>query len=197
MTRTMSPAVSRFAALGLLLTVLLGLGGYVLMPAVQRTMRLGEEIEAKRELLGRLLAHQGTTSGEPAPSLGGGNNGALSAELTIQGETEPIRLAAMQAAVRGLAGSAGVRLESTRTLPAVQRGQVQLSGLQVSMRARVDALQRLLHGIEVHRPIMIVDGLDIVPVAAGTSGTVGDDRQLRVELRVLAHTGTVAKGGEP
>jgi hypothetical protein len=195
MMNAMSPAISRFAALGLLLALILGLGGYVLVPAVQRTMALGEEIASKREVLGRLLAHQNSSpvQGEAAGSI----DRALAADLTVQGETEPIRLAALQAAVRGLAGSAGVRLESTRTLPPVLRAQIQLSGLQVSMRASVDALQRLLHGIEVHRPIMIVDGLDIVPIPAGSGNENGDDRLLRIELRVLAYTGAVAKGAEP
>lgn len=192
MTNAMSPFVSRFAALGLLAALVLGLFGYVLVPAGQHTMRLSEEITTKRELLGRLLAHR---QGAPAPGDAGiAADRALSAALTIQGETEPIRLAAMQAAVRRLADAAGVRLESTRTLPPVQRGQVQLAGLQVSMRAPIEALQRLLHGIEVNRPVMIIDGLDIVPIPEGPPG---EDRQLRAEVRVLAHVGAMPKGAGP
>jgi hypothetical protein len=198
MSSTLSPGISRFAAIGLLIALVAGLTGYVLLPAAQHTLRLGEEIAAKRELLGRLVKL------EPEANAAGSNaqqaERALLAELTVPGETEPIRLAAVQATIRRLAATSGARLESTRTLPPVQRGQVQLAGLNIAMRAPVDALQRLLHAIEVHRPILIVDGLDIVPIPAEGSGAKAvaeDTRQLRVELRILAYVGAAQNGARP
>lgn len=194
MTRSVSPAVSRFAALGLLLAFVSGAFGYVLVPAARHIANLDGEIELKRELLGRLLDHQ-----KAMPAAGDAaqrGQALLAAEFTLPGETEPIRVANLQAVLRGMAEEAGVQLQSTRTLPPVVREQVPLVGMHLSMRAPIEAVQKLLRRIEVNRPVLVVDGLEIVPVPEGSTGIGGAERLLRVELRVLAHAGAGRKGGE-
>ena len=195
MIETLSPPISKFAALGLLLTLVLAIAGYVVAPAARHQAHLDEQITAKRELLGRLTAFHADMPAAGAAARG--NAQLMASEVHLPGETEPIRLANLQAAIRQMAGEAGVRLQSTRTLAPVQRDQLQLVGLQMSLQAPIEALQGLLHRLEVHRPLLVVDGLDVVPATAGGSNAGNGDRLLQVELRVLAYLSLAKKSGEP
>lgn len=195
MIETLSPAIRKFAAVGLLLAIVLTLVGYVIVPAVRHLGQLDEQIMAKRELLGRLSAFHAEMPAADAAARRSAE--MMAAEVDLPGETEPIRLANLQAAIRQMTQQSGIRLQSTRTLPAIQREQLQLAGLQMSLQAPVAAVQLLLHRLEVHRPLLIVDGLDIVPAMAGAAGAAEGDRLLQVDLRVLAYLGQARKGTEP
>ncbi len=195
MIETLSPPIRKFAALGLLLALVLAIAGYVITPFARHLAHLDEQITAKRELLGRLTAFHADMPAADAAARG--NARLIASEVHLPGETEPIRLANLQSAIRQMAGDAGVRLQSTRTLPPVQRDQLQLAGLQMSLQAPIEALQRLLHRLEVHRPLLVVDGLDLVPATAGSASSGSGDRLLQVDLRVLAYLSLAKKFGEP
>ena len=194
MIETPSPLIRKFAAIGLAVALLLAIAGFVIEPAVRRLSDLDEQINAKRESLGLLsaIAARALNSSDAA------NRGDQipASEVFLPGETEPIRLAYLQASIRLMSEEEGVRLRSTRTLSSIQRDEVQLAGLQLTLQAPVAAVQRLLHRIEVHRPILLVDGLDIAPVAAAALSAT-DDRLLHVELRVLAHVQSPRIGSAP
>ena len=167
----------------------------MIAPATRHLSHLDEQITAKRELLGRLAVFHADMPAADAAARG--NTQLMASEVHLPGETEPIRLANLQASIRQMAGEAGVRLQSTRTLPPIQRDQLQLAGLQMSLQAPIEALQVLLHRLEVHRPLLVVDGLDIVPATVGASDAGNGDRLLQVDLRVLAYLNLAKKSGEP
>lgn len=195
MIETQSPGVRRFAAIGLALAVVLFVTGYVIEPAARRLADLDGQITAQRELLGR----QSTLAAESPVAIASvkGSRQFLKLQIYLPGETEPIQLANLQASIRQMSDVEGVRLQSTRTLPSVQRDDVYFAGLQMTLKASIESLQRLLHRIEVHRPVLTVDGLAITPLAASATSAEDDSRLLQVELRVLGYVEEARKDGTP
>lgn len=187
-----SPQISRIAAIGLAAAVALAVFGFVLEPMVSRIVELDGQIQAKREHLGQLTA---MAARAPNPAAAAARAAQTLAAVTLDGETEAIQLANLQAAVGRVAEAAGVRLRSTQALPVMQRDDMGFAGLQSSAQVRMEALQRLLHGIEVHRPMLIVDAIDMAPLSTATAGLEGgDDRLLQVNFRVRALVAPVKKG---
>lgn len=187
-----SPRISMIAAVGLAASVALAVFGFVLEPMVSRIVELDGQIQAKREHLGQLTA---MAARAPNPAAAAARAAQTLAAVTLDGETEAIQLANLQAAVGRVAEAAGVRLRSTQALPVMQRDDMGFAGLQSSAQVRMEALQRLLHGIEVHRPMLIVDAIDMAPLSTATAGLEGgDDRLLQVNFRVRALVAPVKKG---
>jgi hypothetical protein len=192
MTATISPLVSRLAAVGLALAALLALL-LMLEPIVQRVAMLDSRIELEREQIARL-----TAIGEAAKGAGSASERSrqTTAAAYLPGETEAVQLGNLQTAFRTVSAKAGVRHQSTRTLPTVRRDGFQLVGVHASTQIGIEALQRLLRGIETHRPVLIVDGLDVAPVRGALPGSP-EERQLQVEIKVVAIARAVAAGGDP
>ena len=132
----LSPAVSRFAALGLTLAVILLVGGLALEPALRRIVGLGDGIEAKREHLGRLML---LATRAPDASQSQRMAARLLADAYLEGGTEAVQFANLQAAVGRVAEAAGVRLRSTQTLPVTQRDDLAFPGLQSTVQVPIEA----------------------------------------------------------
>ena len=191
MESRVSPQISRFAALGLAAVVAVAVFGFVLEPVVSRIVGLEGEIQAKREHLGRLAAIAARMSDAPGSA---GQASRMLAAVTLEGETEAIQLANLQTAVGRAAEAAGVRLRSTQALPVLQRDEFAFAGLQSTAQVRLEALQRLLHGLEVHRPMLIIDAIDMAPLNGSGGPEGGDDRVLQVNFRVRALVAATKKG---
>ena len=189
MSAGVSRPVRRLAAVGLALAVLLALAG-ALEPALRRLLTIGAEIEAGRERLGQL-----TALARAAPGSGGAleaEERAIGAALFLDGESEAIQLANLQAGVRGLAERAGIRLRSIQTMAPVKRDDMSLAGVRLAMQAPIEALQRLLLAIDQHRPLLMLDGLEIAPIEGGPTGA----RSLQIDMRLLANV-RPARGSAP
>ena len=193
MTQTrVSPHLRKFAAVGLAAAGVLAVLGFVVEPIASRIIGIDAQIQARREHLGRLtLIASRTPQTTDAAQL----SARTLAALTLDGETEAVQLATLQTAFGRVAEEAGVRLRATQALPVMLRDERGFVGLQSTVQVRLDALQRLLHGLETHRPMLLVDAIDIAPITGASGGPEGsDDRLVHVNFRVRALVAATKKG---
>ncbi|MCQ8239512.1 type II secretion system protein GspM [Rhizosaccharibacter radicis] len=84
------------------------------------------------------------------------------AAAVLMGQSsDTLAAASLQERVQTMAGSLGVSLSSTESLPAAPAGPYRRIGMRVSLSARYDALVRLLAAIEKAEPAMLVDDLQL------------------------------------
>src|SRR4051812_27657448 len=109
---------------------------------------------AQRRLLSQRM--EGFTATLPAlqraaaaPALDG------AAGTLLEGGTDAIAGAALQALVRDMAGRIGATLFSVETLPAVPDGPYRRIGLRLALNAPWPVLVQLLHAIRQARPRMV------------------------------------------
>ena len=157
----------RLLAVGLLVAPLGALGYFVANPIVGHIGELKEQIEQERLLAGRLTALTGDDSAKRA--LEQQTKQAKASGLFIEGESESIRFAALQSNISAIAGANGVKLRSARNLPARDKNELRLVGVQLQLTAPIDKLQKILLDIEQHKPALFVEFLQITPAFAARS----------------------------
>lgn len=182
MTRSVSALVRRTAAVGLALAAALLVIQLIAVPAIQRVQHVESEIDAKRTIAIR-LAEQAPRARDAAQGSVPSHVSILAA-WTLAGETESHQLAALQSRIGTLSDTVGVRPLLTRTLQSSQHDGVPVVGVQLTYQIPIDALQRLLHRVETHKPAMIVDALVLQPVRGAVPGSA-EERQLQVDVRIL------------
>ncbi|MDX2156900.1 MAG: type II secretion system protein GspM [Hyphomicrobiaceae bacterium] len=182
MMAVLSPGMRRVIAVGLAMAALAAVALGVVWPAASRARFLQEEIAAQREMLGKLMSMAAIRNATGAQAAQSSRN--LAAEVHFAGDSEAVELANLQAAFRSLAKTADVRLQSLRTLTSspTPGGDLMLAGLHATLQARLEALQMLLHGIEAHRPVLMVEGLVVTPMPVQP----GAERVLQIDLRISA-----------
>ena len=101
--------------------------------------------------------------------------------LLIQGESESIRVSAVQSRVMEVLAIHRVKPRSTRNLTARERGGFRLVGVQLHLTAPIEQLQAVLHQIEQHKPLLFVEALHISPIVIG--GGAGEEERGMLEAR--------------
>lgn len=187
MRHEISAPVRRIAAVGLLLALIAALAAAA-GAVLQQVAAADAALEERRERLGQLIA---VARAAPEASRAEADRAAAAA-LWLEGETDAIRLAGLQATVRQVVEASGARLRSIQTLAEATKGELTVTGVRLVVETDIDGLQRLLLGIEGRRPMLIVDGLDVAP----RDGGEGRGRELQADLRVLALV-RPAKGAAP
>jgi Type II secretion system (T2SS), protein M subtype b len=184
MIYSLSKPLRQIFAVSLLALVLAGLGLLIVAPVLAHITDLKERIDQERMMAGRLLDLVSDESGrlgmEQQTKL------ARTAGYFMEGESEPIRLAMLQSSLSAIATSQGIKLRSARNLPARERNELRLLGVQLQLIAPIDRLQKILLDIEQHKPSLIVDQIQITPL---TFSRAQDDDQtglLDVRLDVFA-----------
>ena len=127
----------------------------IALPVVDRYQELEAEIATKRMLLGRLLAEpdvpKQAQASQPTPS-----------GTHLQGETDAVRLAALQSIMNDAASAQGIRLISSRSVDASERDGVRLLGVSAQLNAPMDALQKLLFDLESNHGALAVESFHIM-----------------------------------
>jgi Tfp pilus assembly protein PilO len=150
----------RLLALALAVAVLAALYLIVATPLVGLFTRRQETIEARRMLLPRLQ-----TVAAELPALRA-RVARLRAEqqtrkLTLDGATDAIASANLESRIDALARSVDVTIGSTESLPAEPRGPYRRIGLRLVLTGRYEALVNLLAKLEVARPPLVMDNLQL------------------------------------
>lgn len=84
-----------------------------------------------------------------------------SADDLLEGESQAIAGANLQALFKQIVQNAGGRLESTQVLPASTAGVIEWIGIRAQFSGDIETLQQVLHGIEFNKPILFVDNIEI------------------------------------
>ena len=94
--------------------------------------------------------------------------------MTFGGATDAIATAALQGRIAEFAGSAGVTIGSSESLPAETRGPYRRLGLRLVLSGSYDSFVKLLAQIEEATPPLIVSNLQIRSVQRrGVAAAVG------------------------
>ncbi len=178
--------LSRAAALALLLAVLAGAAQLLVAPVWAHIEGLRGRIEQERLMLGRLAA---LSSGQAELSnLDTSLKAARSARYFLDGDSDAIRLANLQSLLTALAAKAGVQLRSTRNVPARERNDLRLIGIQLQLGATLPQLQALLVDIEAQVPDLYVEALHVTPAASALGPRAENAGALEVRLEVAGAT---------
>ena len=169
----------RAIALGLLGLVVGSAGLFIVRPVWFHISNLKDSIEQERMMTTRLLALANDDSARQ--SLEQQTKAAKALGLFIEGESESIRLAALQSSLSSIAAANGVKLRSSRNLPGREKGDLRLAGVQLQLAAPIEKLQKILFDIEQSKPSLFVDSLQVTPVAV--SRVVDDDQPGLLDAR--------------
>ncbi len=150
---------SRMTALGLLALVLAGAAWAVAVPFVEALRAAQEHIETQRRLLGGYEAVSSSRPQDAEDRLRRIQSAVAS--VRVGGDTAAIAAGNLQTLVREVAAEIGIRVNSSRVLPAAERDGVALMGVRVELGAPLSSAQQLLYEIERRKPWLLVDALEI------------------------------------
>jgi Type II secretion system (T2SS), protein M subtype b len=194
MMDSLSPQVRRFAAVGLLLLLILALVGFVLEPVVLKWSSNVHRIERERLRLMQLGASMETSVSVTSPELESRRRAV--GDLQVRGQAEAQQHAALQEALRALAQRSGIRVQSLRTIPTFERDGVHLVGAHVNLTSSLDSIQKLILDIETSRPLVFVDGLEISS-AVSRDRSAKSDVEMNVVVRLAAPVPSTASATQP
>ena len=151
---------SRLQALLILLVLAVGVAAVTLLPLRAAFVRLDESIA---DLEFRLQKYEAMALLElPLKmQLASLTSRQESAEGLLQGESQAIAGANLQALFKQIVLNAGGRLESTQVLPGSAAGVMDWIGIRAQFSGNIETLQRVLYGIEFSQPILFVDMIEI------------------------------------
>jgi general secretion pathway protein M len=150
----------RMLAVGLAFAALAAAYTLVAAPLLELYADRAVLIETRRTLLAKLQAVAAELPGLRARVSETRAAGDTS-KVTLDGASDPIASAALQGRIEELAGSAGITIGSTESLPAEVRGPYRRLGLRLVLSGSYDSLVTLLARIEAAAPPLIVDNLQI------------------------------------
>ncbi len=178
-----SKPVRRLAALAILALLILAAWQIIVGPVVTRLADVHERIETERTLLGRLLAAEKELAGAARPSQ---TVATTAPAVHLQGASEAIALAGLQANVTAVAAGHGVRPQTTRMLMSIEREEMRFAGVHIEIAATIDVVQRILHTMETARPVLFVEQLTLEPVTALAMASGAEPGQMRAVIQVYA-----------
>ena len=187
----MSPAVQKFAALGILAVVALAAHRFAVLPLWNYHVELRDSLAQTRFQTAKLTASANRLSAlegqrdELAAALARwqpmfGQDKAGAAEAALQGK------------VKSLLNGSGGRLESARPVSAPAEDGIEMVALELVLRMPNDALQRLLHRLATTLPRPIMRELVIDASAARRGARARSEPLVRARM-VLAVALTSAR----
>jgi hypothetical protein len=185
MTAGSSRLAGRLAALSLLLGVIAAVAMLAVVPVVSHIRDQQHEITEQRQLLGRLDAFNATR--QSAEAEASRSEAAIKSGVFLEGGTDALRTASLQALITEMAGKHGLRLSSSRTLAVEEENGLRFIGVQIELDADLARLQRLVLALEAQRPVLFIRTLQIAPSAVRRPGS----DELRVRLGIAGAAGAV------
>ncbi len=161
----MSPQVSRFAAIGLLVLTVLVLIFYVIGPLGQGYINKADEISMLEKRLGTLramLANKTLVQTE-LKRLDSLNE---SGDVFLKGNKEAIASANLREFVNDIVKKSGGVLVSTQQYPAPSIDTASAIGLRLQFNGEISNLTSLLYKLESARPLVFIDKMTVTSSAA-------------------------------
>ena len=186
MTATTSRRLGQTAAVALLAVLILSVGLLGIVPAYETLQNLRSQIDQERLILGRLSTLR--SDDREVLEIKRSTEVLQATKLTLDGETDPVRLANLQLLSNSIAATRGVQVRSTRNLPLRELTDVRLLGIQLQFAATYEQLLSILLAIEGQNPYLLVDGLQITPSPDTTSAGRSGDVLLEARLDVYGAT---------
>ncbi len=186
MTERISKPVRQLAAISLAVALCIGLWGFVWTPLVNTIRDQNAKTLEHREVLGRLASAE-NMAGE-ASALQQKSKSIDIGKLTLKGDSDPLRTAELQTELTKIVTALGLRLKSTRALPARDAEGVRLVGVQAQFQATLAQLQKILLAIEESEPILVIEALRVAAAPGSTDPKT--EAPLDINIEVFGATGT-------
>ncbi len=180
MTGAFRSVLGKIAALAILVSLAWFVLAAVVMPLAAAHRELADGIADGRVLLGRLDAAERRLAARAAEAAD--KTQAHARPVWLEGESDGIRLAGLQARVATIAGANGARFDSTLAVEPRDEGSFRLVGIQSQLAVTLEALQRILIELDAAEPPLIVDQLH-VSARAGASPDVAELLDVRLTVR--------------
>lgn len=164
-----TPWVSRLAALMLLAALLAAAYLWVVEPLMAAHGRADQAIIETRDLLARFEGLAATRPSLEAQAAAIEKTPAATAYY-LAGETDALAAATLQARVTALVEGSGGALASIQTLPSQAEEGFTRIAIRLQLSAPIEALVRVLHGLETGVPLLFLDNLEIQAPGASYAG---------------------------
>ena len=155
------PSLRQVIAVALLLGAIGLIAGLTVLPLTDVIGALRTELAERRERLARLEAF--VANSDRVEALQKQNEAAASAGTVLPGETDALRVAHLQALLTKLSENYGVRLLSSRILPAAEHDGLRFIGVQTEFDLTVMQLKDMIAALKSMRPYLFVQSLQIAP----------------------------------
>ena len=150
-----------------------------IVPLFTKIADLEERIDQERATLGRMNAiirDENAARDLDQRTIAARGNGQF-----LEGESESIRMANLQSLLADIVSATGVKPRSIRNLPARERNELRLLGVQLQFVAPIDTLRKILVAIEMQRRVLLVDALQIAPMTGTWAGN--EDQRGTLDIR--------------
>ena len=168
----LSPTLSRWLAVLLLLVPVAALALLVLVPA-RLTERQAAEREALEAHIGR-LEQRIVTREQVLAELRQLERRSEDDRRLLRAETPSVGGAALAGLLTEFVEEAGGRLDRTQVLEPVVDDLVMRIGVQLSGTMQISGLRSLLHRIETHEPLLTVERIAISGIDLGSAEVLVD-----------------------
>ena len=165
----MSPPVSRFAALGLLIVVVIALFSYGLVPLTRGYIDRSDEaamLNRRLSSLKQLLVNEAVVDDELVrlDSLSSSSN--KKSELFLEGSKAAIASANLREFVSDIVKKSGGVLVSTQEYDAQSLDIASAVGLRVQFNGETEHFFNLLYELETARPLVFIDKMTVTSSTA-------------------------------
>ena len=171
--------IRQLLAVALLLLVAAAVVSLTVVPLYARISDLDDRIQQERITLGRLSAlGQDEGAARELDSLAAA---ARSKGMFLEGESESIRMANLQSLLAEIIAANGVKPRSIRNLPARDRNELRMLGVQLQLVATIEDLRKILVAIEEQRRVLIVEQMQVAPLTGTWIGN--EDQKGTLDIR--------------
>lgn len=180
MFEKLSTPIRRLLALALLFAAVGTAATTVVFPLKARIDELNERIQQNRDLVSRL----GGAAPQSVPETTEQTKAQTEAARLqfVAGESQSIRLTAVQAAFVQTLASSGLKPRTVRSATPRSRAGLQLVGVQLQVYATLEQVQAILTALDAHQPRLLVESMQIVPQPLQRSDGASGVRLLDVRL---------------
>ncbi len=192
-SRKLSPAVSRAAALAILLELIAILYLGIAMPIVDAYQSIGDNTAQLQEQLHR-YQRAGSDRAQRQAELAALEQRSSAADGFLQGANDTLVAAEIQNRLKSLADTAHAELRSTQVLPVQDEGALRRISVRGQFATTMPGALQIFHGLESQSPLLFVDNVDIRSRQGssreirGRGGDAGDSDVLDLQFDISGYT---------
>jgi general secretion pathway protein M len=160
MNGKLPPALSRAAALAILLALIAVLYLGIAMPIVDAYQSMGADTAQLQDQLRRYQRAAGDRTQRQA-ELTALEHRSSAEDGFLQGANDTLVAAQIQNRLKSLADTAHAELRSTQVLPAQDEGALRRISVRGQFSTTIAGALQVFHGLESQYPLLFVDNLDI------------------------------------
>lgn len=197
MSSSVSPLLSRLAALALLFVLGAGIWFAIVSPLVGRFASYRETVEVAEEQGARLQRLAAMTPRLRIQLARVRRDPSMRGQL-LRGASDALAAATLQNRVKQVAGQNGLTLRSVQDLAPAQEDEFRRIGIRVAFEGDVAALDKVFHALETSATLLFLDNVQIRSRSGGRiarkpNRAAAPENLLSVRFDVFGYTG----GTEP